>query len=119
MLSLLWLIPVLPLAGAAILLAGAMRFSHRTVSAVALGSTGLSLAVALGALWQFASGHGALFVLDVFRWISAGDLSIDFSLRLDALSAVMLFFVTFVGFLIHVYSVGYMHSESERSYARY
>jgi NADH-quinone oxidoreductase subunit L len=40
-------------------------------------------------------------------------------LRLDALSAVMLFFVTFVGFLIHVYSVGYMHSEGERGYARY
>ena len=119
MLELLWLIPVLPLAGAVILLAGAMRFSHRATSAVALGSTGLSLAMVLGALGQFAGGGGRTFVLDLFRWISAGDVSIDFSLRLDSLSAVMLFFVTFVGFLIHVYSVGYMHGESERAYARY
>jgi NADH-quinone oxidoreductase subunit L len=119
MLELLWLIPVLPLAGAAILLAGSLRFSHRITTVVGLGSTGLSLAVALGALWQFAASHGATFVLTPFSWISAGKLHVDFSLRLDALSALMVFFVTFVGFLIHVYSVGYMHSEGDRAYSRY
>ncbi len=118
MLDLLWLVPALPLAGAVVLLAGALRFSHRTTSVLALGSTGLSLAVALGALLQYSSG-GGVFVQQLFRWIAAGDVNIEFTLRLDALSAVMLFFVTFVGFLIHVYSVGYMHSESDTAYARY
>jgi NADH-quinone oxidoreductase subunit L len=119
MLDLLWLVPALPLAGAVILLAGALRFSHRATSVVALGSTGLSLAVALGALLEYSGTHGSTFVQELFRWISAGDVRIDLALRLDALSGVMLFFVTFVGFLIHVYSVGYMHSESNTAYARY
>ncbi|MDW7966623.1 MAG: NADH-quinone oxidoreductase subunit L, partial [Thermoanaerobaculum sp.] len=44
---------------------------------------------------------------------------VDFALRLDGLSAVMVFFVTLVGFLIHVYSVGYMDGEGARGYARY
>jgi NADH-quinone oxidoreductase subunit L len=119
MLGLLWLIPVLPLAGAIVLLAGALRFPHRTTSVIALGSTGLSLAVALGALVEYSGTHGATVVQVLFRWIAAGDVSIDLALRLDALSGVMLFFVTFVGFLIHVYSLGYMHSESDTAYARY
>ena len=119
MLDLLWLVPALPLVGAVVLLAGALRFDHRTTSAIGVGSVGLSLVVALGVLWQHVGGHGGTFVQNLFRWISAGDVSVDFTLRLDALSAVMLFFVTFVGFVIHVYSVGYMHSESARSYARY
>ena len=119
MLDLLWLVPALPLAGAVVLLAGALRFDHRTTTVVGVSSVGLSLVVALGALLQYAGAHGGTFVQHLFRWISAGDVTIDFTLRLDALSAVMLFFVTFVGFVIHVYSVGYMHSEGARSYARY
>ena len=119
MLDLLWLLPALPLAGAAILLAGAMRFSHRTTSVVGVGSIGLTLVLALTALVQYAGMHGETVIRPLFRWIAAGEIAIDFSLRLDALSAVMLFFVTFVGFLIHVYSVGYMHTEGARAYARY
>ena len=119
MLNLLWVVPVLPLAGALLLLAGAMRFSHRTTSVIGVGSIGATLLLSLGILGSYAGLHGTTHVEKVFGWIAAGDLSIDFALRLDPLSAVMLFFVTFVGFLIHVYSVGYMHGESERAYARY
>ncbi|MEP0773734.1 MAG: NADH-quinone oxidoreductase subunit L, partial [Acidobacteriota bacterium] len=60
-----------------------------------------------------------MFIQKLFSWIAAGEVTLDFTLRLDPLSAVMLFFVTFVGFLIHVYSVGYMHGEGERAFARY
>jgi NADH-quinone oxidoreductase subunit L len=119
MLDLLWLLPALPLAGAAILLAGAMRFSRRATSIVGVGSVGLTLVSSLAALLQYSGMHGETVIRPLFRWIAAGDIAIDFSFRLDSLSAVMLFFVTFVGFLIHVYSVGYMHTEGERSYARY
>ena len=50
---------------------------------------------------------------------AAGAITVDASFLLDPLSAVMLAFVTFVGFLIHVYSIGYMHDESDDGYARY
>ncbi|NWG00046.1 MAG: NADH-quinone oxidoreductase subunit L, partial [Thermoanaerobaculaceae bacterium] len=112
MLAWLWLVPVLPLAGALLLLATAQRNSHRTTSAIGVGSVGLSLLVALAALAQFWATGRTPFTQTLFRWIAAGDLSIDWALRLDALSAVMVFFVTLVGFLIHVYSIGYMHGES-------
>ena len=47
------------------------------------------------------------------------DVTIDAAFQLDPLSAVMVSFVTFVGFLIHLYSVGYMHDEPDRAYSRY
>ncbi len=119
MLNLLWLVLVFPLAGAIVLLAGARRFDHRVTSAIGVGSIGLSLLVALGALASYAGRHGEVVGMTLFRWITAGDLAVDFSLRLDPLSAVMLFFVTFVGFLIHVYSVAYMHDEPASAFARY
>ncbi len=131
--DLLWLIPLFPLLGAAVngLVGNRRGWSRRTTSAVALTGSGLALAAALAAIvdWAASVGTAAVHVNRVFTWIPAGfghttdgllaNLTIDFALRIDALSAVMLFFVTFVGFLIHVYSVGYMHGEGERPYARY
>ncbi|HNX50569.1 MAG TPA: NADH-quinone oxidoreductase subunit L [Thermoanaerobaculaceae bacterium] len=119
MLNLLWLVLVFPLAGAVALLAGARRFNHAITSAIGVGSVGLSLLVTLGSLLSYAGRHGEVVGMTLFRWIAAGDLAVDFSLRLDPLSAVMLFFVTFVGFLIHVYSVSYMHDEPPSAFARY
>jgi NADH-quinone oxidoreductase subunit L len=120
MIDLLWLVPALPLAGALILLATATRIGKTATSVVGLGSVGAALAVALAILGPYVlTGHGETYVQTLFSWIATGDIAIDFALRLDALSAVMLFFVTLVGFLIHVYSVGYMHGESDRGYARY
>ena len=58
-----------------------------------------------------------LFVQDVFTWIPSGDLNVKFSFLFDSLAAVMSLVITWVGFLIHIYSVGYMHHDS--SYARY
>jgi NADH-quinone oxidoreductase subunit L len=119
MLELLWLVPALPLAGAVLLLAGAQRFSHRQTSAIGVGSIALTLLVSFAILFEYAGAHGETVVQRVFGWVAAGDISIDFALRIDPLSATMVFFVTLVGFLIHVYSVGYMHGESEKAYARY
>src|SRR5438045_4255988 len=53
----------------------------------------------------------------VYEWIVAGPFHADVAFRLDALSAVMTLVVTGVGFLIHVYSIGYMHGD--RGYARF
>ncbi|HQU33624.1 MAG TPA: NADH-quinone oxidoreductase subunit L, partial [Thermoanaerobaculaceae bacterium] len=131
--DLLWLIPLLPLIGAAVngLVGNRRGWSHRTTTGVALTGSGLAMVAAFAAIvdWAASFGTAAVHVNRLFTWIPAGfghttggllaNLSIDFALRIDALSAVMLFFVTFVGFLIHVYSVGYMHGEGERPYARY
>ncbi|RMG61321.1 MAG: NADH-quinone oxidoreductase subunit L [Deltaproteobacteria bacterium] len=61
--------------------------------------------------------HERVFQLDLFTWIQSGEFRTAFSLYLDPLSSVMILVVTGVGFLIHVYSVGYM--AHEKGYARY
>jgi NADH-quinone oxidoreductase subunit L len=106
----LWLIPVLPLVGAAINGLFGKRFSRQTVSAIALGFCGAAFVMALWIAAQFSS----LTLPHVERlasWIRAGDFQADFAFYLDQLSLVMLLIVTGVGFLIHIYSVGYMWEE--------
>jgi NADH-quinone oxidoreductase subunit L len=55
----------------------------------------------------------------VFTWISSGDFTAAFTLRLDPLASVMILVVTGIGLLIHIYSTAYMHEESDSEFARY
>jgi len=103
----LWLIPVLPLAGATINGAFGRRSSKKAISAIALVFCGASFAMALWIASGF-SAAAAPYYFDLAHWIRAGNFQVDFSFYLDQLSLVMLLVVTGVGFLIHVYSVGYM-----------
>ncbi|HEV2855729.1 MAG TPA: NADH-quinone oxidoreductase subunit L [Thermoanaerobaculia bacterium] len=117
MLHLLWLIPILPLAGAAINGLFGRRYPKSMVTAVGVGMPLLSLLIALGCLWQYGQTvYPGAFEDTYYLW-TAGPLQIPAAFLLDALSAVMLFVVTFVGFLIHVYSAGYMGHEE--GYSRY
>ncbi len=59
----------------------------------------------------FAGFHGEAVVTTFYRWMAAGDLSIDFAYRIDQLSLLMTLIVTGIGALIHLYSVGYMHGD--------
>jgi len=104
----LWLIPVLPLIGAAINGLLGKRFSRQTVSAIALGFCGAAFVMALWIASQFSA---LPLVENLAPWIRAGDFQVDFAFYLDQLSLVMLLVVTGVGFLIHIYSVGYMWEE--------
>jgi len=79
-----------------------------------LGAFGLALYCALAVR---SLGPEAAFRDHVYTWIAAGGFVADAAFRLDALSAVMVLVVTGVGFLIHVYSVGYMHHDP--GFARY
>jgi len=145
--SLLWLIPVLPLLGALVNGCIGWRWEREhklgPISAVALGSTGLSLLLALWNIvtlastnWSSLTGLPAnitadaahhSFALHLASWLPVGDFTtglghagkfaVEWLFVLDPLSAVMLFVVTFVGFLIHVYSVGYM--AHDKGYWRY
>ena len=103
----LWLIPILPLAGAAINGFFGRRSSKKAITAVALVFCGLAffLAVVIAARFSPAS---APYYFNLAHWLRSGSFQVDFSFYLDQLSLVMLLVVTGVGFLIHIYSVGYM-----------
>src|SRR6267154_3099422 len=110
----LWLIPLLPLIGAAINGLFGRRFSNRVVSAVALAFTAASFAKALHAVLMAApliSGGRPYISSLSFNWIDAGTFHVPFGFYLDQLSSIMVLVVTGVGFLIHIYAVGYMAHE--------
>ncbi len=131
MLQYLWLVPILPLAGSAIIgLAGLIKLrttgeklGKQLVSFVGLTSVGLAFLVSLASVYQlFARQGGEIFTTDLFTWIRSGALplaggglatfEVPWGFQLDALSAVMILVVTGVGFLIHVYSTGYMWEDT-------
>ncbi|MGH9545363.1 MAG: NADH-quinone oxidoreductase subunit L [Terriglobales bacterium] len=106
----LWLIPVLPLVGAAINGFFGKKFSRRAVVTVALVFSGAAFALVLLVASQFSS-LTTPHIEFLATWIRAGTFQADFSFYLDQLSLVMLLVVTGVGFLIHIYSAGYMWEE--------
>jgi NADH-quinone oxidoreductase subunit L len=115
----LWIVCALPLAGFAACGLLGTRLGKGFTTAAGVGSVALATIVAFSRLAAFAGGDHTSVVERVATWFSAGGFSADIAFRLDPLSAVMLSFVTFVGFLIHVYSIGYMHGETDAGYARY
>ncbi len=106
----LWLIPVLPLVGAAVNGLFGKKFSRQAVAAVALLFSGAAFAMALFVASRFSS-LTTPHIEFLAPWIRAGKFQADFAFYLDQLSLVMLLVVTGVGFLIHIYSVGYMWEE--------
>src|SRR5713226_8784505 len=112
----LWLIPVLPLAGAAINGFLGKKSSRTAVSTIGLVFSGAAFAWALSVALRVSSD--ALHYQEyIAHWIRSGAFTVDFALYLDQLSLVMLLVVTGVGFLIHIYSVGYMWDDP--SYCRF
>src|SRR6201988_2259717 len=112
--NLLSLIIFAPLAGAAInwLVGGPVR-NEKLIGAIACGSVGISTIVAF---YQAFNSHGALHtetpLFDhIWTWLQVGNFRADFALAMDRLSGTYALFITFVGFLIHVFAVGYMHGE--------
>ena len=112
----LWLIPILPLAGASINGFLGKKSSRTAVSTVGLVFSGAAFAWALVVALRFSS-LDLPYQEYVAHWIRSGSFSADFALYLDQLSLVMLLVVTGVGFLIHIYSVGYMWDDP--SYYRF
>src|SRR6202521_576652 len=108
----LWIIPLLPLLGSAINGLFGAKWSKAAVNSVALGSTGISFLCAVEAVREFLAGGSQPFRKEFFDWIVAGSFRAGFDLQIDQLTVVMLMVVTGVGFLIHIYSTGYMAHES-------
>jgi NADH-quinone oxidoreductase subunit L len=119
MLNVLWLIPLAPFAGFVLNGLFGRRAGKGFVTAVALlGSFAAALFGTVAAIqYHAASPHGERYVNVVYDWIASGNIGAQVAFQLDPLSIVMLMVVTWVGFLIHVYSVGYMHDDD--GYWRY
>ncbi len=111
-LQLLWLIPILPFAG--FLLNGTIgrKLPRALVATIALLFT-LAPALIVAQLWLFMKSDGAPLALSVssIPWIAVSGFSVNFAFTVDHLTLVMLGVITGVGFLIHIYSVGYMAHE--------
>src|ERR1700723_784381 len=112
----LWLIPILPLAGAVINGVFGKKSSRQTVSVVGLFFSGAAFAWALMVAARFSS-LSLPYQEYLAHWIRSGSFTVDFAFYLDQLSLVMLLVVSGVGFLIHIYSVGYMWDDP--SYYRF
>jgi NADH-quinone oxidoreductase subunit L len=115
----LYIIPLLPLAGSAINGLFGKRFPKALVNAIALGSTGLAFLYALWVAVQFLGlpASQVPYVETYFTWIGSGSFAAHWGFWLDQLSFVMMLVVTGVGFVIHIFSVGYMAEED--GYYRY
>ncbi|MCK6209819.1 NADH-quinone oxidoreductase subunit L [Georgenia sp. EYE_87] len=113
--SLAWLMVVLPLVSAGILLVLGRR-SDRWGHWLGVLAPVASFAVGLAILLQLLGLPAEQRVIDqrLFSWLPAGELSVEAGLRLDPLSLTFVMLVTFVGSLIHIYSVAYMEHDTDR-----
>jgi NADH-quinone oxidoreductase subunit L len=110
MVSLLWLIPVFPLAGFALLALGGGRMSHRQIARIGTGSVGASAVVAALVGVDLLSGlpETTHYRQTLWAWIDTAGFTAGVTWYLDALSLLMTLVITGIGFLIHLYSVEYM-----------
>lgn len=107
----LWLVPLLPFSGALILILTGGKLTRSMVTVIGVGSVGLAALMTILVGFDFLSGQSDSISLELWNWMAAGSFSVGFTLYLDALSLTFIFVITFVGFLIHVYSVEFMHDD--------
>ncbi len=117
----LFLVPLLPFVGFLVNAAVGRRAGKAVAGTVACGVMLASFAVSCAAVANLIGlePESRLVVRSAFDWIRSGDFDAAFTLALDPLSAVMILVVTGIGSLIHIYSISYMHEESDAGYARY
>ncbi|MGH9225635.1 MAG: NADH-quinone oxidoreductase subunit L [Acidimicrobiales bacterium] len=115
MLDAVWLIPALPLAGFLILLATGRRLGDPRAGYVATGAIAASFLVTLLVFLDLLGHQGEerTFTKTLFTWVPAGGLEVNAGFLVDQLSITMALFVTGVGSLIHLYSIGYMHGDAK------
>src|SRR5262249_5630261 len=125
----IWMVPLLPALGAALMFFFGRKLSNRAVSVICVGAVVVAFLLSVGAVWQFtdyAAQHpGAPYEKSYYTWLGSGtghlgfpglpdrpaEFRADVGILLDPLSSVWLLFVTGVGLLIHIYATGYMGHE--------
>ncbi|MEP7202488.1 MAG: NADH-quinone oxidoreductase subunit L [Ilumatobacteraceae bacterium] len=113
MLDVVWLIPALPLAGFVLILLFGRRLGDPKAGYLATLMCGAAFVVTVGAFFDLLSksAEEREHISKVFTWVPVGSLKVDFSFLADPLSITMCLFVTGIGTLIHLYSIGYMHGD--------
>jgi len=123
----IWLIPLLPALGATLMFFFGKRLRKQTVSAVCVGTVALAFVLSCGAVWQYVHNYAGSqpFEKVMYTWLGSDTGHLTYTTKdgfpaefkaqvgflLDPLSSIWLLFVTGVGLLIHIYSVGYMAHE--------
>jgi NADH-quinone oxidoreductase subunit L len=119
MLQLLWLVVAIPIASAVVLALFGSSLSRRLVAVLGAGSVGVAalLTLLISASYLASPAAGNAYVQHLWTWMSSGGFQPEIAFYLDPVSLLMLLVVTFVGFLIHLYSVEYMRDDE--GYARF
>ena len=117
MLDLVWLIPALPLAGFLLILLFGRILGEPRAGILATVMTASSFLVVVGVYFDLLSrtAEERHHVVTLFSWLPVGSLQVDMALLADPLSITMALFVTGIGSLIHLYSIGYMHGDPKFS----
>ena len=119
MVELVWLIPALPLIGFVVLLLAGKLLGEPRAGWIATTAAGASFLVTLmvfvGLLGRDSHSGERSYELILFEWLPSGSLQVEAGFLVDPLSVTMALFVTGVGALIHLYSVGYMHGDPKYS----
>jgi NADH-quinone oxidoreductase subunit L len=109
LLDLVWIVPALPALGAAVLLLFGRRIGEPKAGWLATGLMALSFAWSVVMLLALRDIEPRRHTVDLFTWFPTGGLQVKFGFLADPLSVTFILFVTGVGTLIHLYSLGYMH----------
>ena len=119
MLELLWLVPAIPFASALVLALLGPRISRKSVTAVGVGSVAASavISIVIAVAFLIAPPAAALFTQILWTWIDVGAFRPEIAFYLDSVSLVMMVVVTFVSFLIHLYSAEFMRDDE--GYSRF
>ena len=117
MIDLVWLVPFFPLVGFLTILVVGRKLGEPKAGYLATAMVLLSFVTAVAVYFELLSrdSESRSEVVNIFSWMPVGDLQIDMAFLVDPLSSTMLLFVTGIGALIHLYSVGYMHGDPKFS----
>ena len=117
----LLLIPLLPFVGFLLNASAGRRLAKPVSGGVACAAMLASFAVSVIAVLRLVAlpPESRAIAVQFFTWISSGEFTVPFALRLDPLAAVMILVITGIGSLIHIYSTAYMHGEPDAEFARY
>ncbi len=110
--EILWLIPSLPFLGALILIVFSSRLPKSVAAVIGSGSVGLGALITILVGYDFLNSGLPSYRHVAWNWFEVDALTTAFAFHLDALSLVFIFVITFVGFLIHIYSIGFMYDDA-------
>jgi NADH-quinone oxidoreductase subunit L len=116
---LIYLVPLLPLVGCLINGLGRNFLSKSAVGIIGSGVVFISFCLSVLVFLAVSKAGFVTQNIHFFDFIKVGKLSIPFEFQIDQLTSIFLLIISGVGFLIHLYSIGYMHEETNEGFGRF